>query len=51
MARKAWLFYCTELAAERVGQRQSLVTTCVLHDVDPYVYLVDVVKLVAIHTH
>jgi len=42
MGRKSWLFCWTELGAERVGQIQSLISTCVLHDVEPYTYLVDV---------
>lgn len=42
MGRKSWLFCWTELGAERVGQVQSLITMCVLHGVDPYTYLVDV---------
>jgi hypothetical protein len=49
MGRKAWLFCWTEIGAERVGQIQSLITTCVLQGVDPYVYLVDVLQRIAIH--
>jgi hypothetical protein len=51
MGRKNWLFCWTELGAERVGIGQSLITTCVLHDVDPYTYLVDVLQRVATHPH
>ena len=49
MGRKSWLFCWTELGAERVGIIQSLVTTCVLHEVDPYTYLVDVLQRIASH--
>ena len=49
MGRKSWLFCWTELGAERVGQAQSLITTCVLQGVDPYTYLVDVLQRVATH--
>jgi hypothetical protein len=49
MGRKNWLFCWTELGAERVGQIQSLITTCMLHDVDPYVYLVDVLQRIETH--
>jgi hypothetical protein len=36
MGRKAWLFCWTEVGAERVGIIQSLISTCVIHGVDPY---------------
>jgi hypothetical protein len=49
MGRKSWLFCWTELGAERVGQVQSLITTCVLQGVDPYTYLVDVLQRIATH--
>lgn len=49
MGRKSWLFCWTELGAERVGQLQSLISTCVLHDVDPYTYLVDVLQRIDTH--
>jgi hypothetical protein len=49
MGRKAWLFCWTELGAERVGQIQSLISTCVLHEVDPYTYLVDVLQRIDTH--
>jgi transposase len=49
MGRKNWLFCWTELGAERVGQIQSLVTTCALHGVDPYTYLVDVLQRIDTH--
>jgi transposase len=49
MGRKNWLFCWTELGAERVGQIQSLITTCVLHGVDAYTYLVDVLQRIDTH--
>jgi transposase len=47
MGRKNWLFCWTEVGAERVGIIQSLISTCVLHEVDPYTYLVDVLQRIA----
>ncbi len=49
MGRKAWLFCWTEEGAEKVGIIQSLISTCVLHGIDPYTYLVDVLQRVATH--
>jgi len=49
MGKKNWIFCWTELGAEHVGIIQSLVTTCRLHDVNPYTYLVDVLQRVALH--
>jgi len=49
MGRKNWMFCWTELGAERVGQIQSLISTCVLHGVDPYTYLVDVLQRIDTH--
>lgn len=49
MGRKNWLFCWTEIGAERVGQIQSLISTCVLHEVDPYTYLVDVLQRIDTH--
>ena len=51
MGRKNWLFCWTELGAQQVGQIQSLLTTCALHDVDPYTYLVDVLQRIDSHPH
>ena len=47
--RRNWLFAWTELGAERVGVIQSLLTTCRLQEVDPYIYLVDVLQRVGEH--
>ena len=49
MGRKNWLFCWTEVGAEKVGWAQSLLSTCVLHDVDPYIYLIDVLQRVDTH--
>ncbi len=49
MGRKNWLFCWTEVGAEKVGIAQSLISTCVLHGIDPYKYLVDVLQRVATH--
>ncbi len=49
MGRKNWLFSWTELGAEHIGVVQSLVCTCKLHDIDPYVYLTDVLQRISVH--
>jgi len=49
MGKKAWLFCWTEIGAERLGVIQSLLVTCRLQGVDPYVYLVDVLQRIATH--
>lgn len=49
MGRKNWLFCWTEVGAEHVGIIQSLISTCRLHGVDPYTYLVDVLQRVGVH--
>ena len=49
MGRKNWLFCWTELGAEHVGIIQSLITTCKLHDINPYTYLTDVLQ--RLHQH
>jgi len=49
MGRKAWLFCWTEVGAQKVGQIQSLISTCVLHEIDPYTYLVDVLQRIDTH--
>lgn len=47
--RRNWLFCWTELGAEQVGIIQSLISTCRMHGVNPYDYLVDVLQRVSIH--
>jgi transposase len=49
MGRKNWLFNWTEIGARHVGIIQSLLTTCRLHGVDPYTYLVDVLLRMDLH--
>lgn len=49
MGRRSWLFCWTELGAEHVGAIQSLISTCRLHRIDPYTYLVDVLQRVGEH--
>ena len=49
MGRRNWLFRWTELGAKQVGIIQSVLTTCRLHDIDPYTYLVDVLQRVGQH--
>jgi transposase len=39
LGRKHWLFCWTEVGAHYVGIVQSLIASCRLQDVDPYVYL------------
>jgi len=51
MGRKNWLFSWTELGAQHVGVIQSLVCTCKLHDIDPYVYLTDVLQRISVHSN
>ena len=46
---QAWLFCWTELGAKQVGIVQSLLTSCHLHDINPYDYLVDVLQRVGQH--
>ena len=49
LGRKNWLFCWTELGAEHVGIIQSLITTCKLHDINPYTYLEDVLQRISQH--
>lgn len=49
MGRKNWMFSWTELGAEHVGVIQSLICTCKLQGIDPYVYLTDVLQRVSVH--
>ena len=49
MGRKNWLFCWTEVGAEKVGVIQSLISTCVIHEIDPYTYLVDVLQRIDSH--
>ena len=38
-----------EASTEHVGIIQSLIATCRLHGIDPYIYLVDMLQRVGIH--
>jgi len=49
MGRRNWLFCWSELGAKQVGIIQSLISTCKLHGVDPYTYLVDVLQRISDH--
>ena len=49
MGKKNWMFCWTELGAEHLGLIQSLITTCKLHDINPYTYLVDVLQRISQH--
>ncbi len=44
LGRRNWLFCWTEVGAQSVGIVQSLLASCRLQGVDPYVYLVDVLQ-------
>lgn len=49
MGRRNWSFCWTELEAAQVGVIQSLISTCKLHDINPYTYLVDAMQRVQAH--
>ena len=49
LGRRNWLFAWSEMGAESVGILQSLVSTCRLHGIDPYTWLVDVLQRVSTH--
>ena len=49
VGRKNWLFCWTEIGAKYTGVAQSLISTCILHGVDPYTYLVDVLQRLDTH--
>jgi len=49
MGRKAWLFAWTEIGAERIAIIQSLLVSCKLHGIDPFVYIVDVLQRIGQH--
>jgi len=49
LGRKNWILCWTELGAEHLGTIQSLITTCKLHDLNPYTYLVDVLQRISQH--
>lgn len=49
LGRRNWLFCWTEVGARHVGIVQSLLASCRLQGVDPYVYLVAVLQRVDTH--
>jgi transposase len=49
LGRRNWLFCWTEVGARDVGIVQSLLASCRLQGVDPYVYLVDVLQRIDTH--
>jgi transposase len=49
MGRKNWMFCWTEIGARYAGMAQSLISSCRLHGIDPYTYLVDVLQRIDRH--
>jgi transposase len=49
VGRKNWMFCWTEVGARHAGIIYSLLSSCRLQGVDPYVYLVDVLQRVDTH--
>ncbi len=49
MGRKAWLFCWSEVGGISYGRILSLISTCQLHDVNPYQYLVDILQRIQTH--
>jgi hypothetical protein len=49
IGRKNWMFCWTEIGAKYVGIIQSLISTCRVHGIDPYTYLVDVLQRIDTH--
>jgi transposase len=49
VGRRNWLFCWTEVGARHVGIIRSLLASCRLQGIDPYVYLVDVLQRVDTH--
>jgi transposase len=49
VGRKNWLFCWTEVGARQVGIIYSVLASCRLQGVDPYVYLVDVLQRIDTH--
>ncbi len=49
LGRKNWLFCWTEVGARYVGIIYSVVASCRLQGVDPYVYLLDVLQRIDTH--
>jgi hypothetical protein len=49
LGRKNWLFCWTEVGARQVGIIYSVLASCRLQEVDPYIYLVDVLQRIDTH--
>jgi len=49
LGRKNWMFCWTEVGARHAGIIYSLLSSCRLQGVDPYIYLVDVLQRVDTH--
>jgi transposase len=49
LGRRNWLFCWTKVGARYVGIVQSLLASCRLQGVDPYIYLVDVLQRIDRH--
>jgi len=49
LGRRNWLFCWTEVGARYVGVVQSLLASCRLQGIDPYVYCVDVLQRIDTH--
>lgn len=49
MGRRNWLFCWTEIGAEYIGIIQSLIQSCRLQGINPYIYLVDVLQRIDTH--
>jgi transposase len=49
IGRRSWLFAWTEFGAKHIGIVQSLLTTCRLHEIDPYESFVDILQRVRQH--
>jgi hypothetical protein len=49
LGRRNWLFCWTEVGAQYVGIVQSLIASCRLQGVDPYIYFVDVLQRIDTH--
>ena len=49
LKRRNRMFAWSKVGAESVGIRQNLVSTCRLHGIDPYAWLIDVLQPVSTH--
>lgn len=49
MGRKNWMFHWTEGGARYSGILYSLLQTCILHDVNPRTYLIDLLQRMDFH--